>query len=219
MIREEEVYPIGRFNKPHGIHGEVLFTFTDDVFDRSECDYVVCSMDGILVPFFITSCRFRSDSLALIKLEGVETAEQAKRFTNVPVYFPLSYADPDDEGMIPSWACLMGFRIIDRHVGDVGQVVEVDQSTINTLFVVERDGHELLIPAQEDFITAIDRDHRVVSMDLPDGLLTLRELPDADLCSAGKSGDDRTDDTKARKANNRRKVKTKHGKSRMTKKQ
>jgi len=33
MIKREEVYKIGLFNKPHGIHGELSFSFTDDVFD------------------------------------------------------------------------------------------------------------------------------------------------------------------------------------------
>ena len=73
MIKKEEVYKIGLFNKPHGIHGELQFTFTDDIFDRVDCDYLVCLLDGIFVPFFIEEYRFRSDSTALVKLEGVDT--------------------------------------------------------------------------------------------------------------------------------------------------
>ena len=42
MIKKEEVYKIGLFNKPHGIHGELQFTFTDDIFDRVDCDYLIC---------------------------------------------------------------------------------------------------------------------------------------------------------------------------------
>ena len=53
MIRKEEVYKIGIFNKPHGIHGELSFTFTDDIFDRVEAEYLICLLDGIFVPFFI----------------------------------------------------------------------------------------------------------------------------------------------------------------------
>ena len=49
MIRKEEVYKIGIFNKPHGIHGELSFTFTDDIFDRVDCDYFICLLDGIFV--------------------------------------------------------------------------------------------------------------------------------------------------------------------------
>ena len=51
MIRKEEVYKIGIFNKPHGIHGELSFTFTDDIFDRVEAEYLICLLDGIFVSF------------------------------------------------------------------------------------------------------------------------------------------------------------------------
>ena len=34
MIKKDEVFKIGVFNKPHGVKGELSFTFTDDIFDR-----------------------------------------------------------------------------------------------------------------------------------------------------------------------------------------
>ena len=68
MIRKEEVFKIGVINKPHGVKGEVSFTFTDDIFDRVDCDYLILLMDGILVPFFMEEYRFRSDNVALVKL-------------------------------------------------------------------------------------------------------------------------------------------------------
>ena len=75
MIKKDEVFKIGIFNKPHGVKGEISFTFTDDIFDRVECEYLVCLLDGIFVPFFIEEYRFRSDTTALVKLEGVDTSE------------------------------------------------------------------------------------------------------------------------------------------------
>ena len=48
------------------------FTFTDDIFDRVDCDYLICLLDGIFVPFFIEEYRFRSDSTALVKLEEIQ---------------------------------------------------------------------------------------------------------------------------------------------------
>ena len=53
MIKEEDVYKIGRIGKPHGVSGEVTLRFSDDVFDRVDADYVVLLVDGILVPLFI----------------------------------------------------------------------------------------------------------------------------------------------------------------------
>lgn len=76
MIKKEEVYKIGLFNKPHGIHGELQFTFTDDIFDRVDCDYLICLLDGIFVPFFIEEYRFRSDSTAFDGEQvGCDTAD------------------------------------------------------------------------------------------------------------------------------------------------
>jgi 16S rRNA processing protein RimM len=172
MIKAEDVYRIGLINKPHGVHGELLFTFDDDIFDRVESDYIVCLMDGILVPFFFESYRFRSDTTALIKLEGVDTEMQARRMTNVEVYFPKEHAEELDDDEL-TWQYFVGFTIIDENKGTIGKVTDVDDSTINTLFVVDYNGAETLIPAQEDFIIDLNREAEIIRMNLPEGLLEL----------------------------------------------
>ena len=73
------------------------------IFDRVECEYLVCLLDGIFVPFFIEEYRFRSDTTALVKLEGVDTSEKARMFTNVEVYFPKKYVgEEEDSDDIPT---------------------------------------------------------------------------------------------------------------------
>ena len=175
MIKREEVYKIGLFNKPHGIHGELSFTFTDDIFDRVDCDYLICLLDGIFVPFFIEEYRFRSDSTALVKLEGVDSAERARMFTNIEVYFPVEFVDEAEPGEL-TWNFFEGFMMHDIHTGELGEIIEVDNSTVNTLFVVRYGKEELLIPAQEEFIVEIDQMHKVITMNLPEGLLSLDTL-------------------------------------------
>lgn len=173
MIKQEEVYKIGMFNKPHGIHGELSFTFTDDIFDRVENDYLVCLLDGIFVPFFIEEYRFRSDTTALIKLEGVDSAESARMFTNVDVYFPVKYVDTESKDDSLSWNFFESFHVTDIQAGNLGNITYIDESTENVLFVVDYQGKELLIPAREEFIVEIDKMHRTLTMNLPEGLLSL----------------------------------------------
>ena len=60
MIRKEEVYKIGIFNKPHGIHGELSFTFTDDIFDRVEAE-----ISHLLVGRYIRTVLYRRISFPL----------------------------------------------------------------------------------------------------------------------------------------------------------
>lgn len=177
MIKKEEVYKIGLFNKPHGIHGELQFTFTDDIFDRADCNYVICMLDGILVPFFIEEYRFRSDSTALMKLEGINSTEQARLFTNVEVFFPIKYVDTESHEEL-SWDFFVGFQMETTAGEPIGEVIDVDSHTINVLFVVDRDGEELLIPAQEEFIAGVDGEHKLLTVDLPEGLLDLDEADD-----------------------------------------
>lgn len=171
MIRPEEVYCIGKFTRTHGVQGEMAMAFTDDVFDRTDCPYLICSMDGILVPFFIEEYRFKSDNVALIKFERIDTNEAASIFTNKEVYFPKSYAEEAEDGEY-SWQYFIGFNTEDTTYGNLGELVDVDESTVNTLFVVERsNGEEILIPAQETFIEDIDHEARLIKFKLPEGLL------------------------------------------------
>lgn len=170
MIKKEEVFKIGIINKPHGVKGEVSFTFTDDIFDRVEdCDYLVLLLDGILVPFFIEEYRFRSDNVALVKFEGIDSTEKARTLTNLEVYYPVKFMDDQEE--ISSWNYFIGFRVEDIHHGCLGTVVDVDDATMNVLFVIENGDEEVLLPAHEEFILDIDRKKKILKVDIPDGLL------------------------------------------------
>lgn len=170
MIKKEEVFKIGIINKPHGVKGEVTFTFTDDVFDRVEdCDYLILLLDGIFVPFFIEEYRFRSDNAAIVKFEDVDTAEKARMFTNVEVYFPVKYMDEQDE--ITSWNYFIGFEVEDVNHGDLGQIVDIDDATMNVLFIIEKDGEEILLPAHEEFIVDLDRKKKYMKVNIPEGLI------------------------------------------------
>ncbi len=175
MIKKEEVYRIGKLTKPHGVKGEIAFSFTDDVFDRVECDYLVCLIDGILVPFFMEEYRFKSDSTALVKFEDIDTLEQARRLTNVEVYFPLKLAEEATDGEL-SWNYFVGMQVTDVYKGPLGPVVAVDDTTANTLFVVDYHGEELLIPACEEFIVQIDNKKHRIKMQLPAGLIDIDQV-------------------------------------------
>lgn len=172
MIRQDEVYKIGRLGKPHGIKGEITFAFDDDVFDRTEAQYLVLDREGILVPFFMEHYIFRGEQTAVVKFCDVDTAEQARLLTGSTVYFPRSKAEDDDT---LTWAMIEGYTIIDSASGrNVGVVTHVDTSTLNTLFEVQTsDGKDMLIPASEDLIENVDKEARTITVAVPEGLTNL----------------------------------------------
>lgn len=169
MIRREEVYKIGRLGKAHGIKGEISFLFDDDVFDRVDADYLILDIDSILVPFFIEEYRFKTDSNALMKFEGIDSQEQARDLTGCDVFFPRELTE-EEEGDI-SWASLVGFDLVDAQTETVvGKIASIDDATINILFELE-DGK--LIPASEELITNVDTKQHQIIIQLPEGILEL----------------------------------------------
>ena len=169
MIKQEEVYKIGRLGKSHGVKGEVSFQFDDDIFDRVDADYLVLDIDGILVPFFMEEYRFRNDSVCIVKFCDIDTQQRAQDLTGCDVYFPRALAEEADEQ--PSLASLVGYAIVDASNGKtVGNITAVDDSTINILFELE-DG--TLIPASDELIESIDTEQQQIKMNIPNGLLDI----------------------------------------------
>lgn len=177
MITFEEVYKIGKITKPHGLKGEVSINFDDDIFDRVDCPYLICDIDGILVPFFIEEYRFKTDSSALVKFIDIDSAEQAQQLTGGTIYFENKYIEEGNQDEI-SLNYFVGFTIKDGDK-EIGKICDIDDNTENWLFVVEckkkQSTTEILIPAHEEFITDIDHQKKIITMNLPLGLIDINE--------------------------------------------
>lgn len=173
MIDRKDVFKIGRLGKPHGVKGEITFQFDDDVFDRVDADYLFIEIDGLLVPFFMEEYRFRSDDVALMTFEGIDTEDKAAELTGCDVYFPRSLADEDDKETV-SKAEIIGYNVVDAANGKtVGGITAVDDSTVNLLFNVATKQGDVLIPASPELIKNIDRKSKTITIDIPEGLLSL----------------------------------------------
>lgn len=173
MIKKEDVFKIGQFAKPHGIKGEIALVTNSDVFDDSEDPYVICEMDGIFVPFFIEEYRYKSDSVILVKLVNVDDEKTAREFSNREVYYSLDEVDEEDLVGEMTWDSFIGYRVEDETFGEIGEIVNVDESTMNVLLQIDYKGEELLLPAAEELILSADHENRKLVVSVPEGLLDL----------------------------------------------
>lgn len=173
MIKQEEVFKIGKLGKSHGVKGEVNLLFDDDIFDRTDAEYLILEVDGILVPFYIEEYRFHGNSTALMKFCDIETQDQARELTGCNVFFPRKLSN-NNEGEV-SWSKIIGYRLIDTQTkSEVGKITNVNDSTLNILFEVMSDEQkEILIPASEDLIQGINTEREEVKIQLPEGILDL----------------------------------------------
>ena len=175
MITKDEIIEIGKFQKTHALKGELNALLDVDEDYAADGNPLIVEMDGIFVPFYAESVRPKGSESCLVKLKDVDSQELAQQFVNKNIYALRSelvnyYDVPEDEIV----ADFVGFKIVDRHIGEVGTVADIDDTTANVLFVVNRpDGSTVLIPVADEFIESIYTDAKLIHSSLPDGLIQM----------------------------------------------
>ena len=177
MIRSQEIEPVGRLIKPHGIKGELNALWTCDVAP-GDLRCLVLPIDGIFVPFFLKGWRPRGSESYLLSFDGIDDEQQASALAGIEIYAlredlpeEENGPDDDDDGLYAS--DLVGYALI-ANGSPLGTVEDYDDSTANLLLLVTRpDGATVYIPAAGEFITDIDPDKQELHMELPDELITL----------------------------------------------
>lgn len=176
MIKLSEIAEIGRFNKPHGIKGEISVS-VDGNIDLDDVKCIIVRIEGIFVPFFINSVRPKTADTSLITIDGIDSEEKAQELTNRDIYIlrsDLPEKETDEDGLYAS--DLIGYEINDITSGNIGVIEDINDSTQNILFIVRTpEGKELYIPVAEEFILSVNPDNETVRTDIPIEILTLND--------------------------------------------
>jgi 16S rRNA processing protein rimM len=183
MIEAKDITTIGKFQKTHALKGELNAILDIDDEFLLEGNALIVDIDGIFVPFYATSVRPKGNTSFLIKLDGIDSENEARSFVNKTIYASKSQLAPFldvDEEDIADGDEFIGYKIIDEESDKtLGEIVEIDDTTSNLLFIAAtEDGEELYIPAAEEFIYGIDDENKTIRMRLPDGLLDLNVKQD-----------------------------------------
>lgn len=166
MILPSEVIQIGTLRRPHGKHGEIQCQMDNEYWDNAEAEFLILDLDGILVPFRVADWRGKGADSLIFSLTGIDSEEQASRLTGATAYM-LRRDLAEDEQELMTWQDLAGYTVEDDTQGNLGKVLSVDESTINTLLEME-DGR--LLPVHEDLIRHIDDQQHILYVSLPEGL-------------------------------------------------
>ena len=176
MITRDELIAIGHYNKPHGVAGEISATLDVEWDLLRELSCLVSDIDGIYVPFFVNAVRPKSGDTVLLTIDGVGNEKDVARLVNRDIYalkreYRQESIDADADGYPLDF--FIGFELRDSDGSRVGEIIDVDEQTENAIFIIDRDGTDLMVPATDDLIVEFDVDNKVMVMDLPEGLLDL----------------------------------------------
>ena len=178
MILRDELIAIGHYNKPHGVAGELSATLDVDVDLLSALSCLVSDIDGIYVPFFVTACRPKTSETVLLTIDGIGNEREASRLVNKDIFalkreFKQESVDADADGYPLDF--FIGFALQDTDGTTLGEIIDVDEQTENAIFIIEKEGNEIMVPASDDLIVEFDLDKKLMVMDLPQGLLNLND--------------------------------------------
>jgi 16S rRNA processing protein RimM len=122
------------------------------------------------IPWFIESTKVKTEEEIYIKLEGINTREQAIKLAQKEVWLP----EPDFKKFSArsSPINLLGFEIIEEDKS-LGKILEVIEQPHQLLCRIEWNGKEALIPLHEETILKLDKKKHQVIVELPPGLLEI----------------------------------------------
>lgn len=161
---------IGRVLKPRGIRGEAFLMLLTDFPERFDDLHSVHaeSPDGSHNQLNIDYVRQYGNRTA-IKFQNVNTPEGVGQFRNYVLQVPRDEVHPLPEDTFYVFE-VIGMPVETTSGDLVGKVVDILSIPANDVYVVDRNGEELLLPAARDVLT-IDRDAGKVVVQEIDGLL------------------------------------------------
>lgn len=163
MITKEEVIAIGRITRTHGKRGEIQCLTSNEFWDHADATFLILNIDNILIPFRVLDWRGKGSDSLIFQLDHITDEQSAQALIGCQAYMLKSDICEEDE-LLPTWQSLVGYRVLDTDQGELGTIVHVDETTINTLVTLDNDQ---LIPLHEDFIINIDPENELLTICLP----------------------------------------------------
>jgi len=172
-MRKEECFYLGKIVKKYSFKGEVLIKLdTDEPQLYTKMESVFVNFNNDLIPFFIEKSSLHKSELLRVQFDDVDTDEKADEIIGLEIYLPLSFLPElaDDKFYYHE---IIGFTAQDVNFGKIGIVKGVNDSGSQALFEIDRDGIEILIPLNDDFIEKVDKKNKILFLDTPEGLIEL----------------------------------------------
>lgn len=167
----EEYFEIGQIVNTSGLKGVIkVKPFTDDITKFNNLKTIYISIKKELKEFKIEQVRF-SKNMVFLKLEGIDTIEEAENYRNL--YLKVK-RDKDEELEEGSYYIvdIIGCKVFTDEQKELGKVDDVFSTGSNDVYVVKDGvGKQILLPAIKEVIKNIDIENKTITVHLLEGLI------------------------------------------------
>ncbi len=175
VSKAQKLVSVGRVHSAQGIKGELfihLFTKKTSWKDQWRC-LVLSGGDEsrkFLKILKKRPHRKKGRSGFVLKLQSIEDRTRAEELVGRDVFVPRKFLISGDNEVIDPRGVL-GFRVLDKTRGDVGQVVGFSGSSKQDTLVVSGSGGEFEVPFVYPIHLSTDKEKEELIMDIPLGLV------------------------------------------------
>lgn len=170
LLTPEGFIQLGTIARPHGIKGEVAVDWYADAPPNSFPQLWLCKRGMNPRPVPVLSCR-NHKGRPLLWLEGISSRDEAEALRGCALCVPrANLPEPaSDEAYL---ADLLGADVYLPDGDRLGRLDHVEMPAGQEVWAIKTDsGHEILFPAQPEFIRSFNLKARQVCIDPPPGLL------------------------------------------------
>jgi 16S rRNA processing protein RimM len=168
----QEYIKIGRFVATHGLNGDLILVHSLGSNKKVKDIEVLFIEDApnSFIPYFIEKITTKNATDLIVKLEGFNTKEAARKAFPKDVWLKSE----DFRAFVGKTAPigLLGYKMIENN-SELGEIIEVIEQPHQVLCTIIYKGKEALIPLHEESLKSIDHKKKTVDVSLPDGLLEI----------------------------------------------
>jgi len=169
-MHEDALIPIGKVVGTHGIKGYLkVISCAESIASFAPGKQLALRREGKpVVTFGIESARPHKRGI-LMALEGIASVHAAKEWVGYELCIDKTTLPEPEKGSY-YWHQIIGldvFTVDDRRLGRVAAIIPTGS---NDVYVVRDGKKEVLIPAIDSVVVDMDLTHKVLRVDLPEGL-------------------------------------------------
>lgn len=175
MLDKKYFQCIGKVGRPHGLQGEVACKIDIDLSDVDiigNSFFLMLEEEGLLIPYRVLQHRLKGNDLDLVLFSGINSKEAAEQLSHQPIFIDLKDLQEIGWKASSEYTQYLGYTVVNAQtLMPLGEVVEVDESTLNKLLIIKSDGEEeLILPISESLIVDRDPTRSTITLHIPEGL-------------------------------------------------
>ncbi|HOP39766.1 MAG TPA: ribosome maturation factor RimM [Geobacteraceae bacterium] len=169
----QELILIGKVLGTHGIRGQLrIVPYSGDPASITSLRTFFLGKPGGQYESYVIERAVVHKKRALVKLKDLDDINQVLSLAGREVFIHRDQLPELSDGEY-YWCDLIGLEVRTEEGDILGDLKNILETGSNDVYVVMSGEREILIPATEEVVLAVDLDGRSMTVRLPDGLLDL----------------------------------------------